>query len=281
MLERILAPLDDSDHARGVLPLACALAAGAHAQLTLLQVVPDLTVHAHAEAVFNLVADELQPTGLTLKREIVDGDPVSGIVSVAKAHSVDLICMTTERWSDVDRWLNGSVMDAVLRRSGVPVLVVPPVCKTVSGRVLVALDGSPLAEEVLPIATDVAAALGARVCLMRVDDDINAARDYLLGVKSRLPDSTSVQVAVGGPAQAIVAIAHAAPTSLIAMATHGRTGLARLALGSVATRVLQGAGMPMLLVRPLLSKAQPFEETQLSGEADPVSPVLVAPWFGG
>jgi nucleotide-binding universal stress UspA family protein len=212
-------------------------------------------------------------------REVVVGETVAAIVRAAQKHHVDLVCMTTHRWSDVDRWLNGSVMDAVLRETNLPLLVVPPDStaewSVPSGPVLVALDGSPTAEAVLPIATDLATVIGAPICLIRVDRDLVAAASYLAEVRSRIPCCTvDTTVASGAAATAITVAARDERAPLIAMATHGRTGLERLVLGSVATHVLHEAGMPVLLIRPAL--------VDLASEAEANVPTTtVAPWLVG
>ncbi len=78
------------------------------------------------------------------------------------------------------------------------------------------------------------------------------AREYLERVaKKQLPRGAQVKVLTdGSPAEALVKLARTDKAGLIALATHGRTGLARLALGSVATKVLASGVAPVLLVRP-------------------------------
>jgi nucleotide-binding universal stress UspA family protein len=151
-------------------------------------------------------------------------------------------------------------------------------------RVLVALDGSEHALAALDAASELAGALGATLSLLRVvvppvpaavsvaalgagvwgawppaafdydpKADLAAARDYLesvaAGVRAR---GHAVQVAVeSGPAAAtIVDHAHEQAVAAIALATHGRGGLARLVLGSVAYETARRAAVPLLLVRP-------------------------------
>jgi nucleotide-binding universal stress UspA family protein len=59
-----------------------------------------------------------------------------------------------------------------------------------------------------------------------------------------------ILTAVGEPASTITAVAEETCAQVIALATHGRSGLARVVLGSVAARTLQGATVPVLMVRP-------------------------------
>jgi nucleotide-binding universal stress UspA family protein len=140
-------------------------------------------------------------------------------------------------------------------------------------RILVPLDGSAMAEQVLPPATSIAKAMDAEMVLFRVsivqisgwftgewleplEGDLRTAdqyaKDYLSRVAGHLADQgvkVSTAVRVGAVAESIVNYTETQQIDLIAMCTHGRTGLARWALGSVADRVLRVGRIPILLVR--------------------------------
>ena len=149
-------------------------------------------------------------------------------------------------------------------------------------RILVPLDGSSLAESALWKALE--GADGATICLLRAAEAkalsgtespgtqiaaLQEAREYLRKIVRRLEDKgvTRVETNVwyGPPAAAIVNAACTEKADLIVMATHGRSGLARLVLGSVAEAVLRSANVPVLVVRPdgapidVLSGAGPAE----------------------
>jgi nucleotide-binding universal stress UspA family protein len=150
--------------------------------------------------------------------------------------------------------------------------------------ILVPLDGSALAEEALASAALLAEPLGARLHLLRVieppvyplagdgyayvpfDDaaELLAAREYLGELAGRLRSAGSqveIEVTVGLPNVVIPRVAQEQEAVVIAMATHGRGGLARLVLGSVATGTLQRAHVPLLLTRPaLLDRPVPTPE---------------------
>ena len=132
-------------------------------------------------------------------------------------------------------------------------------------RILVPLDGSPLAEQALSVATTIAArAGGATGSLELVLVDRNASRDHTKGdaeeriyiqsvaeEASRLLGVTVGGVVVSGDAvTALVQRANETDADLIVMTTHGRTGLRRALMGSVADGVVREAGRPVLLVRP-------------------------------
>lgn len=139
-------------------------------------------------------------------------------------------------------------------------------------RVVVALDGSPLAESVIPFILQIAGPLDMEVVLVRVNqplppavadgsipftvEDPEVARldaqEYLDLVAAELRGKgvrLETQVRRGQPAEEIVAAARQTSADLIAMTTHGRSGLGRLLFGSVAEAVLRESRLPVLLMR--------------------------------
>lgn len=139
--------------------------------------------------------------------------------------------------------------------------------------ILVGLDGSPLAESILPYVTTLAQSLKAGITLITVthlpeevlDEEHRVdlvqlveraevlARDYLRGIEKRLePSGITVKsaVAVGDAPTEIVRYAAHNGIDLIALATHGRSGIQRWVYGSVAEEVLHTAQTPLLLIRP-------------------------------
>ena len=139
-------------------------------------------------------------------------------------------------------------------------------------RALVALDGSPVAETIIPFILDIAGPLDLEVVLLRVLQPVPPvvvegaayapvgdpvaeridAQEYLAPVAVELRNKgvrVTTEVRGGDPAQEIVAAARDAGADLIAMSTHGRGGLGRLIFGSVAEAVLREAKLPVLLMR--------------------------------
>ena len=142
-------------------------------------------------------------------------------------------------------------------------------------RIVVPLDGSRLAEQILSAVKSIAAASQAKVYLLGVVDNsaysanggrghqeyldimcaqaVTAANEYLRKLAGQLklaPDRVHAEAKIGHVAQTIVEEAEKEPDTLIAMSTHGESGIARLLLGSVADKVLQTAKSPLLLFRP-------------------------------
>jgi nucleotide-binding universal stress UspA family protein len=258
----ILVPLEDSIQTKRVLPYATKLAAASHGRLVLLQSIAHPDLRFHAESVLGRIAEEIARQSVTVETSVVEGDAGQVIIEVAKRTQADLIAMATDRWADVDRWLNGSVADWVLRHVSLPVFLIPPDCEQHWAsdhplRVLVPLDGSSFAEEVLEPVTRVVSLVDSELILQRaIDDgqtDVAAAQSYLDEVAARLSGCgirIRSHVVVGDAAWGIAHAGDDGNVGMIAMATHGRTGVARLILGSVATRTLQRATVPVLLVRP-------------------------------
>jgi nucleotide-binding universal stress UspA family protein len=135
-------------------------------------------------------------------------------------------------------------------------------------RILVPLDGSPVAEIALGCAVDLAHRATSTLDLLRVAEAhvlpgmdpsdaqvrvVKEAEDYLASTAQRLREQgvTQVETSVwyGAPAESIVEAARVRNADLIAMSSHGRSGLGRLILGSVAEAVLRSTDTPILLLR--------------------------------
>ena len=215
---------------------------------------------------------------IEVRGELTSGYPAEEILRYADENSIDLILMATHGRSGLKRWAIGSVADKVLHASKVPVWLVPARCPDdvtydmwPKRTILVPLDGSELAEAVLPHVEALAEQNGVEpvdVVLLRVSEspvmsdhyfsNIPETREeiekYLARVEKRLQKaglSVQSRVLTGEPAEQIVDYASASPFSLVVMSTHARSGLSRWVLGSVAMKVVSGVCSPILLVRPL------------------------------
>lgn len=318
MQRHILVPLDGSVLAETILPQVVRLAHATHSTLTLLRAVPlpilaDPLVGtlpptsgvydawegeaAAAQEYLAGVIERLQDDALTIHTVVVEGEPAQAIVSYARERAEGLlIAMATHGRSGVRRWIFGSVAERLLHTAPVPLLLArPPADTPVTVEIaapyrliLVPLDGSPLAEQALLPAQQLAAALNATLLLTAVvplRDERAAAKggvvpphlssaqheeqarlhQYLKTIAAGLEAGglrVETQVFYGHPAEAILRASDYAEADLIVMATHGRTGLSQLWLGSVTLKVVQGTHCPALVVR-----AQPVAERV----ADPVA----------
>jgi nucleotide-binding universal stress UspA family protein len=176
----------------------------------------------------------------------------------------------------------GSVADKVLRATNQPLALIRakhantdvPDYKLLN-KTLVTLDGSKQSEVVIPYIEELASRLKAEVILLQVVapdyhiytggsqeygiyseqqmESVKAfSRDYLEEIVARLKQkgvAAQSEVRFGTAADEIIKFADAIDVSIVAMSTHGRSGVSRLALGSVAERVLRAGNTPLLLVR--------------------------------
>ncbi len=291
MYQSILVPLDGSRVAERVLPYLEILAKASHARVHFIRVVPDPGVlgseSAEDQAKAMLDAEAYLEgfattwTGsLTFCTDVYRGDPVETIAEEARTRKADLIVMATHGRSGIGRVLHGSVADGVVRRTCAPVLLIPaagehPWPTDRAAHILVPLDGSSFAEEVLGPTTDLASTLGAKVLLLRVveppayvyaagyphnfleydlETEVEAARRYLGAVAVELQKAgiaAGTLVTTGRDvAFEILEVVREQQLDAVAMATHGRSGPARAILGSVASAILRRAIVPLLIYRP-------------------------------
>lgn len=235
----------------------------------------------------------METAGISPATELLEGAVTAAIANYASEVGVDRIVMTTHGRGGISRAWVGSVADALVRKAAVPILLIRPKEQLVDWRrgadarhVLVTLDGSEMGEGILEPALELGAALGARFTLLRVvlpvpfapgrqgvsasfstEGVAQAQRDadqYLAAIAARLRErgvtvSTDTVVHTS-PALGILDYAGTSSVDLIAMATHGRGGWSRVALGSVADKVMRGTMMPVLLYRPALSGAGVHQE---------------------
>lgn len=204
-------------------------------------------------------------SGTTVLSETV----ADSLLEKAREAKTDLIVTTTHGRGSLSRLGLGSVADELIRRAAVPILLVRAEDKAPAlipepllDNVLIPLDGSALAEGVLEPALELARLMEARCTFLRVveadpslaDRARADAETYLERVAGRaraqgLQVRTRVIVARAA-ARAILEEAVTEGSNLIALATHGRGGLKRLLLGSVADRLVRKARLPVLVYRP-------------------------------
>lgn len=295
---RILLPLDGSGLAEQILPLVEWAAAGFGSSVELLQIVQAKSIAEEAawrgSKIKEVEADTIQKAGRYLSelsrniridpkkvsRQVVIGDIPEAILASAGPTDSSLIAMSTHGRSGVRRFLLGSVAGKILNASNNPILLYSPIEDNKSRgklqirNLIVPLDGSELAEAVLPYVHDFAKALNLNVILLRVveppysymdyseyssmpvdfeKEKLDEAKVYLEQKASRLGQlglkEAMVSFVVGKAADEIIDLAKNTPSSMIAISTHGRSGLGRWALGSVADKVVRSADVPVLIVR--------------------------------
>jgi nucleotide-binding universal stress UspA family protein len=241
----------------------------------------------------------LRGRGREVATRVATGPVAETIVSVAEDLDAKYIVMASHGRGGVQRWMIGSVADKVMRTSTRPTLLVrAPATGAATApirldQIAVPLDGSEAAEAALPMAVDLALALDARITLLRVepylytlvatteptgyipdmtemDNDVaNAAQQYLDGVQARIPQTVPSEAMLvrGTPSATLIELLARDSVDLVVMTTHGRGGVRRLVLGSVADRLVR-SGAPVLLIRPPVMAAEHAMDSQEVATAD-------------
>jgi nucleotide-binding universal stress UspA family protein len=291
MFDNILVPLDGSEVAASILPFVGNLARRLGARVTLLTVlVPspraggtETEAWAEAQAIVRRQATRLLAQGIETTTRVVTGQPAAEIANQARDGKFSLIAIGTRGHSGLRRGVLGSVTDEVVRSARVPVLVLSPQAMKKSeetgyglSTITIPLDGSALAESVLPIAEELARKLTLELQLLRVisigslayyaaegvtmdtspiEEELEEeATEYLNtvahGVAQRGIPSVWFNVMRGSPALTIVDHLRTTANNLVAVSTHGRSGLGRLLIGSVTDSIIRSAGVPVLVIAP-------------------------------
>jgi nucleotide-binding universal stress UspA family protein len=284
---KILVPLDGSKLAEGVLPHVRLLANALKLPVDLMHVNDPETVvpfphPMQGDDYLKEVAASL-PTSLTLNCRVENGRAAEVIVDRASGDAGTLITMAPRGRSGTQRWLLGSVAQKVLQASINPLLLVRPSEATLSpgevrlSTLILPLDGSHLAEKIFPHVIYLANRLKLEVVLIRTYalpttayfmatgvsppaiGELGAkikeeATDYLQAKVEELQAEgiekvSYVRVEGRGPEE-IIDLARKTADNMVAMSTHGRSGIGRWVLGSVTDRVVCYSGDPVLVIRP-------------------------------
>ncbi len=297
MYKKILVPLDGSPTAEAVLPYVEAFAAGFKTSVELLSVIDigAMTIHVAPDKVRQMdsiiVAEEkkcAEYLANVAKRfahaatecRMIRGTAAETILESTRQERDTLIAMATHGRSGAKRWLLGSVAEKVLRGTTNPLFLVRAAAAKTSPQpiinsLVVPLDGSPLAEQILPTVCRWARALDVEVTLIRAfdfpgrayvnrqthlpdydemrEDARRAAAAYLKEKEDSLVGegvrTVSILTIEGAAANEIISYAQTAPGAVIAMSTHGRSGIQRWILGSVTEKIVRHADDPVLVVR--------------------------------
>lgn len=265
MVQKILTALDGSKTSESVLPYLETLLASQDADVTLLRVLSaESSDRSHeAYAYLDRIAARLREKGAVVDTRVRTGRPAPTIVDLAVEGGYSLIAMCSRGKSGVKRLLMGSVAEEVLRRSPMAVLIVHPAPKAAGKmrikRIVVPLDGSLRSGSILPRLAPLAKATGAKLLLMTVIEP-RAKNDYPVEVVARnifrdqkqlhkqgIP--TELAIRYGDPMTEILSFGDVQNADLMALSTHGRTGVERALYGSVAESVLRKGKLPLLILR--------------------------------
>lgn len=285
MINKILCPLDGSFLSDEILPQLKRILYRQDADVLLLRVLPDPSgsfideweveahkAHQHLENTKKLLAAE----GARVRTEYRTGnDAAQEIDLCAGDWKPSMIAMSTHGRSGIDRWVRGSVCERVLQRTQIPILALNPLAaakndpprETCFRRILVPVDGSERSAAVLPMVADLARLYGSTAILFYVaplprapgvdpvllkqytaQEALPVLESYRKALVERQIE-TRVATGAGHPAEEILLATERGGCDLVAMTTHGRTGLAKWRYGSVAEQVLRHIRYPLLLLR--------------------------------
>jgi len=237
----------------------------------------------YMENIAGLVAEQVRVKHpeVSVKQVVLEGHAAVEIVNYSNQNDVSLIAMATHGRSGIVAWALGSVAHKILHAVDIPVLLVRAgahIQEVSRGgqlfeHILVPLDGSEAGESALPYVMDLANKLSSEVILCQVaaqgrhvhtiggldyvrfnGHEVDAAREksaYLTGVAARMEAtkaSMRSEMRVGDPAEEIIKLADEIGTCLVAMSTHGHSGIERWAFGSITDKIIHAGKTPVLVV---------------------------------
>ena len=286
MFEKIIVPLDGPNRAEIVLPYVAAMAIAFNAEVTLVtaneQELPDK--NEMLQSYLKRVVEELKNMvnkhpALTVSTDVLTGKPAEEILKLAAQKKADLVIIAGHGASGGNPQLLGNIATKILAASNRPVLLVREMGTLVAKpddlikRILVPLDGSQTSEGSIKTVETMAARLNAEIVLFQAiepvryipgfetmvpnvvlpsDDEIKrSAAKYLNGIEKPLMQNgikTSIVITSDAPAQAIIDYADSGSIDLIAMTTHGFSGIKRWVFGSTTEKVLQASTKPVLVI---------------------------------
>ena len=305
MFDNIIVPLDRSVLAECVLPHVVAIARAFQSQVTLVSVVEhgtrlDRTYgvdplewrirKAEAESYLGSLAEQLQETGLPVKRQTLEGDAAEQIIDFAHNSGVNLIILSSHGQSGLTGWNIGSVAQKIVMRARTSIMIVRAYQRKSADladlryqRLLVPMDGSQRAEWVWPMATTLARAQGSEIVLAHVvkppemprrlpptaeDTELadrvvkrnqEEARRYVDELRAWMPASVRGRVLVGDHVPATLhQLADEEGVDLVVLSAHGYSGGTRFLYGGVAISFILYGNTPVLIGQDVpVDKIQP------------------------
>jgi nucleotide-binding universal stress UspA family protein len=286
MFEKIIVPLDGSDVAEIVLPYVAAIAVAFNAEVALVTATEQETPDKNQmlQAYLKRVAQELKyivkkHLALIVSTDVLTGKPAEEILKLAAQKKADLVIIAGHGASGGNPQLLGNIATKILAASNRPVLLVREKGTLIAKpddlikRILVPLDGSHTSEGSIKTAENMAVRLNAEIVLFQAiesvhyipgfetmvpnvvlpsDDEIKrSAAKYLNGIEKPLKQNgirTSSVITADAPAEAIIDYADSGSIDLIAMTTHGFSGIKRWVFGSTTEKVLQASTKPVLVI---------------------------------
>ena len=236
------------------------------------------------------IAAETKGGNISVDYKILKGDPPEEIVDYADKNKIDLIILSTQGKGGIKRWAMGNVANKVIGATRKQVLLIrakgaqSDVYKDRLVKVLVPVDGSRESESILQFITYLAAKLDLEITifhmhagsyqsfltqdmLTRAEKIREKEKAYTDRLGARLVrrglrvNTVFTEIFQNGEAAEIIKLAEEGQYSMVAMATHGRSGVGRWIFGSNANKVLNEGSTPLLLVRPVKSQRRNRSKT--------------------
>jgi len=286
MYEKILVPLDGSKLARQVFPYVVELAKNFSSEAILVAVCdPEETEESKVCRLYlNNEAEKLKKlmraSAVHVKTAVLGGKPAEQILDYAEKNNIRVIIFSSHGRSGIKPWSVGSTVHEVLHKVGIPLIIVrakeedEPVKTGLFDTILIPLDGSKKAELVLPYVIELSKKVKFEVILTQVievgrhvhtiggleyvsfnDQDIDKekseSRRYLKKIKSQFTGTKArviTEVRVGNSAEEIIKLTTEKDCSLIAMSSHGRSGIEAWVYGSVTRKILQTSFRSVMFV---------------------------------
>jgi nucleotide-binding universal stress UspA family protein len=280
MFRSVVVPLDGSAFSEQVLPLAEIVGRVSGTEVHLVHVQTSGASEAanrdpersdKARYLSRLV-DQLKDKGMQADQQMLEGEVVDALEGWAREIGADLIVMATHGRAGLKRLRLGSVAESLVSRSLAPILLLHPGDSPAFGpldKVVVALDGSSFAQSIFAPLQSFGVAAGVKsYTLVHVADNSGVgkagwapmttvqsrAEEWLDGFRSRLAGTDArIEVRVvraSEPSEGILETARKVGAGVIALTTHGMTGIRPTLLGSVAAKILHSWEGPLLLQRP-------------------------------
>jgi nucleotide-binding universal stress UspA family protein len=239
----------------------------------------EAAAQGEAKSYLDELVDRLQFDNVTVQKDVIGGKTAESLIDYAEKHKIDLIALATHGRSGISRWMMGSTASRVLRLSKVPILMIRAsdhdnTCEPPGAikKILLPLDGSRAGDAAIPHAKSLANSLNAELVLIHVleegaiaempsaammerKDILKTSMSNYLNKKMEsfkeegLQASVMIEGGFGSAANHIIDFAEANDVGLIAMSTHGRSGIGRWIFGSVTDKVLHAGHTALLVVR--------------------------------
>jgi nucleotide-binding universal stress UspA family protein len=284
--KRILVPLDGSKVAEVALPYARFIAEMYGSELTLLTICApkcDDRFKRLCRAYLDLQAGELEPQGIKTSSTVIHGNIAENITNFSIKKKIDLIIVASHGYSGFKRFTMGSVTQKVIFNTFLPVIIIKPAATKITTirftKILLPLDGSLFSEASISHVEELAGVSGAEVILLTISEPPEIPSDrspaikptweeyrdaliqevedqgttYLESVRAKLKEKgikTSIRFVMGNAAESIIQIAEEEEVDLIAMTTHGHTGVNRWVYGNMTGRIVDESPRPVLIIHP-------------------------------